>query len=70
MALELLLCFLLHLSIIVSPGQYYESEIDAFYQDNQAEVDDLYGSPEESQIVQTYSPALEFIEILDDNILN
>lgn len=70
MVLELLLCFMLHLAIIISPGTYYESEIDTYYQYNETAIDALRGSAEEAQIVATHSPELEFIEILDDNILD
>ena len=70
MSLSVLLCFLLHLSIIVSPGSYYQSEIDSHYVQNQAEIDALYNSPEQQVIVNTYSPQLEWIEIWDDDILD
>lgn len=70
MLLDTLLCILLHLSVIFSPGQYYQSEIDQYEQENQAAINAIHNDPQlEAQIVAERTPDLEFIDIVDDDAL-
>ncbi len=69
MSQAVLLCILLFLSVIFSPGTYYQSEIDQFEIDNQAQIDAIHADPLlEQQIVDDYSPQLEFIDVIDPDV--
>lgn len=66
MALEILVCILLHLSVMTAPGTYGLSEIEVFENENAMEINAIHADPAlEQSIVQTYTPQLEFIEIWD-----
>ncbi len=70
MVLETLLCILLHLAVIVSPGEYYQCEIDTFEQQNQAEIDAIHNDPPlENYVITTYSSQVEFIGIIDEDCI-
>lgn len=64
MTFEVLLCILLYLSVIFSPGTYTEQEIMDFESANQSQIDPVHADPNlENTIVQTYTPQLEFLDI-------
>ncbi len=71
MAQEVLLCILLYLSVIFSPGEYTEAEIDGFEVQHQAAITTIHNDPQlEASIVTEYSPQLEFIGIIDGDAVN
>lgn len=65
---ESLLCILLHLTLIHSPGTYTYQELTACEAANQADIDQIHADPIlENSIVQTNSPQLELLDIWYDD---
>lgn len=66
MVLDTLLCIMLYLSIILSPGEYSMQDIEYLEQTNQTSIDQVHNDPPlEQTVVDTYTPQLEFIYIYD-----
>lgn len=66
-----LLCILLYLAVIFSPGTYYQSEIDTFEAQHQADISAIHAQPTlETQIVHDFTPQLEFIDIFDTDAVD
>lgn len=66
--MELLLCCLLHLALIFSPGSYYTSEIETLEQNNLYEINLIRNDPTSAQqVMNEHSSELEFINIFDDS---
>lgn len=66
MSLETLVCILLYLNVMVSPGTYTMSEVGQFETDHSTEISEIHSDPTfEAVVVQTFQPQLEFIEIID-----
>ncbi len=66
MVFETLLCILLYLGAIVSPGSYSYQEIDVLTVANQPSINQIHSNPTQEQaIVQEFSPQLEFLDIYD-----
>lgn len=64
--MEVILSILLHLAVIVSPGEYYVAEIDAFEDQNQQQVDAIRADQAlTQQIVSDYADEVEYVLILD-----
>jgi hypothetical protein len=69
MMLETLLCILLYLGAIVSPGTYTYSQIDDQQTANQVAIDQIHADPvQEQDIVSQFTPQLELLDIYDDEI--
>ncbi len=61
-----LLCFLLYLSAIVSPGSYYQADIDAAELDNASEIQAIESDQGlANTIIQDYSDDTQWITIID-----
>lgn len=66
-ALTAILCVLLYLGLITSPGSYLESEIYNLERDNQAQVDAVENDPVlYPQVIDTYTPDTEWIHVETD----
>lgn len=71
MHFDTLLCILLYLGSLVSPGSYSDVYVDQQAVLHQAEIDNIHIDPPlEQAIVQTYSPQLEFLDIYPDEAEN
>ena len=71
MLFDTLLCILLYLGAIVSPGSYSYEFIDQQEVLHQNEIDQVHSDPGfEQTIVQTYSPQLEFLDLYPDEAEN
>ncbi len=71
MVFETLLCVLLYLSAIFSPGSYSYQEIATYEAQHQSAIDDIHADPVlEQNIVTQYSPQLEFLELYDNDVEN
>lgn len=69
MVFETLLCILLYLGVIISPGRYSYQEIDAYETAHQQAIDDIHNDPvQEQAIVIQYTPQLEFLDLYDDDV--
>lgn len=67
MPFETLLCILLYLGAIFSPGSYSGCDINNQTVANQPAIDQIHADPvQESAIIQDYSPQLEFLDIYWD----
>ena len=65
--MEAILAIMLYLSLIFSPGSYYQSEIDDLYMDNQVEINEVQNDAQLNPMVQsTYGPQVEYILVADD----
>ncbi len=65
--MEAILAIMLYLSLIFSPGSYYQSEIDDLYMDNQVEINEVQNDAQLNPTVQsTYGPQVEYVNILQD----
>lgn len=66
-----LLCILLYLMAIVSPGQYTVSQIEALENQHEIAIQAIHSDPPlEQAIVIEYSPEVEFIGIIDGHVVN
>ncbi len=64
--MQVLLSILLYLSVIVSPGTYYDIEIDAIAQQNESEISAIQADADlTQQIVQDYQDDVSMILIID-----
>lgn len=71
MILETLLCILLYLGAIISPGSYSESQIDDQATANQTAIDQIHADPiQEAAIVQQFTPQLDLLDIYADEAGN
>lgn len=65
--MEAILAIMLYLSLIFSPGSYYQSEIDDLYDANQVEINEVQNDAQLNPTVQsTYGPQVEFIDIAQE----
>ncbi len=65
--MEAILAIMLYLSLIFSPGSYYQSEIDDLYMDNQVEINEVQNDAQLNPMVQsTYGPQVEYIVISEE----
>lgn len=66
--MELLLCCLIHLHLIFSPGTYSLAELNLLESENQIEIDLIRTDPSVSrQVYDEHSTELQFINIFDDS---
>ncbi len=64
--MEILLCLLLYLTVITSPGTYSQSEIMDFEQANEQEISAIQqDQPLTAQIVETFIDDVQFVEVAD-----
>lgn len=67
--MSLFIAILLYLSQIVSPGTYYQSEIDQLIDDNQASINAILNDPAAMQDVEdNYVELVEDVVIWQDDI--
>lgn len=71
MIFETLLCILLYLSAIVSPGSYSYQDIAVHESQNQQAINAIHADPAlEQSIVTQYSSQIGFLDIYDNDIEN
>jgi hypothetical protein len=71
MLFETLLCILLYLGAIISPGSYTYSQIDDQQTANQVAIDQIHADPvQEQTIVLQFTPQLEWLDIYADEAEN
>lgn len=65
--METIIAILIYLHILVSPGTYYQSYINAEIQANQTKIDEVENDPAQMDIVnKVYLPQVSQIVIIDD----
>ncbi len=58
----IILAIMLYLSYIVSPGQYYQHEIDAIYDANEVTIQAVHTDPVQMQVVEAeFLPQTEYV---------
>lgn len=69
MIFETLLCILLYLGAIISPGSYSYQQIAIQEAAHQTEIDQIHSDPvQEQAIVQQFTPQQELLDIYDDEV--